>query len=111
MPLAHHVSIVAQPGEVLRQQGQVGEETRGFLRPEDPVLAARVYRISARHQGRPGGSTDGLDVALLQDEAAPRQTGQVGGEDVRVVPGDVIEAQVIRHYQYYVGLPPDNTTL
>ena len=110
VPLANHVSLVAEQPQVLGQQSQVGEQTGRFLRPEDSVLTAGVYRVPPRHQGRPGGGADRLDIALLQDHSATRQTSQVGGKDVGVVPGDVIEAKVVRHYQYYVGLAPANTT-
>ena len=62
-----------------------------------------VYRVSAGHQGRPGGGADGLDVALLEDDPGRGQPPQGGGQDVGVVPGHVIVAQVIRYYQDDVG--------
>ena len=51
MPLADHVRVVTEPLEIFRHQGELSEQTPGLLRPEDPVLAAGVYRVSAGHQG------------------------------------------------------------
>ena len=51
MPLADHVSVVTEPLEILWHQGEVSKQTPWLLRPEHPVLAAGVYRVSAGHQG------------------------------------------------------------
>ena len=102
MPFTNHVGVVAQLLEMLRQKCQVGEEAPGFLRPENSMLTSSVYGIPASHQGGPGGGADGLDIALLQPHPGHGQLLQVGGDHVAVVPGDVIVAEVIRHYHYDV---------
>ena len=43
-------------------------------------------------------------VLTNQRPVLPGQSLHVGGDDVRVVPGDVIVTQVIRHYHDDVGL-------
>ena len=111
VPLAQHMSIVAQPPEVLRHESEVGEESGGFLGPEDSGLPASVYGVPPGHEGGPGGGADRLDVALLQDHPGTGQPLQVRSEYVLVVPGYIIEAQVIRHYQDYVGLVPSPRSL
>ena len=47
---------VAEPAEVLGQEGQVGEQAARLLRPQHRVLPARVDRVAPRQQRRPNHS-------------------------------------------------------
>ncbi len=55
-------------------------------------LSSGVDGVVAGHERGSGGRADRHDVAVLQHDAVRRQPGQVRGEDVRVVPRDVVEA-------------------
>ena len=44
-----------------------------------------------------------LRVLTNQRRLSPGQPLHVGGDDVRVMPGDVIVTKVICYYHYYVG--------
>ena len=56
------------------------------------------------HESSSTRSTLRLDIILLKDDPSLGQVMQVGGEDGRVVPGDIIVAKVICYYYHYVGL-------
>ena len=73
--------------------------------PQYCLLSANMERIFPSEQGRPGGGADLLTVGLLQPQALPRQSLQGAGRHVRVVPGDVVPAEVVSQDEDYVGLP------
>ena len=88
-----------------------------------------MYGMSARHEGAPGGSTDGVNIVVLEDHSAVGQAVNVGGGDlVGPVEAHVVPAlrsvkrfrrrkssrshEVVRHYEDDVRrLPMDNLNI
>ena len=64
-------------------------------------LLNRTVRASLLFQHSPGGWTLGMEVWAVEDSARVGHPLEAGGDHVRVVPGDVIPAQVIcQHHNY-----------
>ena len=90
--LPNHVRFVSQAREVFRQQGKVSKETPWLLVEQGTVLPPSVNRVIPGHERGSGWRADGLYVRVLHDEAFPGKAVKVRGEDVWVVPGNIIVA-------------------
>ncbi len=81
---------IAKPPEVLRQEGEVGTEPVAFA--VEHLVHPRPDGVAPGHEGSPARAADALSVEGLQQDPLRGQPGQVRGEDVSVVPGDVVVA-------------------
>mmetsp|Transcript_46535 Transcript_46535/g.124378 ORF Transcript_46535/g.124378 Transcript_46535/m.124378 type:complete len:353 (-) Transcript_46535:42-1100(-) len=99
VPLANAVRDVALALQEPGQCGLVRRQSVLLLGEEVRVLEAQADRIPARHERRPGGPADGLDVEVRQPDTLGRQLVDPRRPDVvhvpPVHPADVVRAQVV----------------
>ena len=68
------------------------------------LLSPNVERIFAREKSCPGGGADLLTVGLLQPHPSLSQSLHGAGRHVRVVPGHVVPAKVVRENEDNIWL-------
>ena len=127
MPLAHHVGGVPQPAQLVSHRGQVQRQPCWLQRFEGSLLPSDMERVLAGEESgsrrsanlkvpdycdilAPGGWDAPpklsylLAVRLVQSDSLAGELLQGGRCHGRVVPGDVVPAQVVGHDEQDVGL-------
>ena len=104
MPLADHVGAVSEFPQFTRKCCGVKSKPGGLQRLQGPLLSPDVEGVAAGEERRARGSAHLLRVALVQPQPLAGQPRHRLCRHIRVVPGHVTPAQVIRQHKNHIRL-------